>query len=184
MYRDIDNYEGLYAVDEGGNIWSHEKLSPIGIRGGFVKRGGCILKTAKHNRTNHLRVVLTKNGVRKQCFVHRLVALMFIPNPHGLPFINHKDCDPTNNAVSNLEWCTAKQNSIHAYQHGRWTPPNQAGSANSNAQLTESDVVRIRVLHKTIGNCAEISREYGVNPKTINMIINGKRWNTAPFRSN
>lgn len=43
--------------------------------------------------------------------VHRLVAMAFIPNPDNLPCINHKDENPSNNMVSNLEWCTIAYNS-------------------------------------------------------------------------
>jgi len=179
MYKDIKEYEGLYAVDENGDIWSYEKTSPIGNKGAVVKRGGHLLKTNRTKRTAHKRVLLTKNGKRKQHLVHRLVSQAFIPNPENLPFINHKDCDPTNNHVDNLEWCTAKQNSIHAYQNGRWTPPNQAGSKNANSKLTEADVVEIRAIYAEVKNCSEIARRFKVNPKTINMIINGKRWNAA-----
>lgn len=176
MYKDIKGYEGLYAVDENGNVWSYEKTSPIGKNGGVVNRGGLILKPSQQGRTKHQRVMLFKNGKRKSYLIHRLVAQAFIPNPENLPLINHKDCDPTNNHISNLEWCTAKQNSIHAYQNGRWIPPNQKGSANSNCIFTDDDIKQIRKLHESIGSCAEIARQYKVNPKTINQIVNRKRW--------
>lgn len=39
-------------------------------------------------------------------YTHRLVAMAFIPNPDGLPEINHKDLNPLNNRYDNLEWCT------------------------------------------------------------------------------
>ena len=47
-------------------------------------------------------------------FVHRLVAMAFIPNPDNLPCINHKDCNPANNHVDNLEWCDWKYNNNYA----------------------------------------------------------------------
>ena len=51
----------------------------------------------------------------KNRLVHRLVAIAFVPNSQNLPEVNHKDCNPTNNNVDNLEWCTHKQNEAHKY---------------------------------------------------------------------
>lgn len=70
----------------------------------------------------NLRV--TDNGYQvvseghKDLYVHRLVCRAFIPNPENLPCVNHKDGNKLNNDVSNLEWCTPKQNSIHAVVNG------------------------------------------------------------------
>lgn len=64
-----------------------------------------------HKVSGHLQVPLSKNGKIKMFFVHRLVAQTFIPNPNNYPIINHKDENPLNNCVDNLEWCTHKYNS-------------------------------------------------------------------------
>lgn len=73
-------------------------------------------KVLKYNKTKggYLRVTLYKNGKPKHLSVHRLVAIHFIPNPNFLPEVNHKDNNPTNNNVDNLEWCTAQYNSRHS----------------------------------------------------------------------
>ena len=63
-----------------------------------------------YNKNGYLYVSLYYNGKIKTCKIHRLVAKAFIPNPSGLPQINHIDENPHNNVVSNLEWCSAKYN--------------------------------------------------------------------------
>jgi hypothetical protein len=66
------------------------------------------------------RVHLSRVGGRRKIRqVHRLVAEAFLDNPNCLPFINHKDFDPGNNQVNNLEWCTPKWNIRHSVLHGR-----------------------------------------------------------------
>lgn len=59
-------------------------------------------------------VKLHKDKSKKDFKVHRLVAQAFIPNPHNKPNINHKDGNPLNNKVENLEWCTQQENIDHA----------------------------------------------------------------------
>ena len=67
----------------------------------------------------YFQVDLYKNNKRTKHYIHRLVAQAYIPNPLGLPEVNHKDSDRTNNHVSNLEWVSSSGNSIHAVQAGQ-----------------------------------------------------------------
>lgn len=99
-WRDIENYEGLYQVSNLGRVksldYNHTKHEKI-------------LKLLK-NTKGYLFVILYKEGKKKNYLSHRLVAEAFIPNPNNLPMINHKDENPLNNCVANLEWCDSKYN--------------------------------------------------------------------------
>ena len=102
--KDIQGYEGLYAVTSCGKIWSYRSKKFINIR---------------KNRGGYLVVNLSKNGKNTTYQVHRLVAKAYIPNPDDLPQINHKDENKEHNYVNNLEWCTAKYNSNYGTRNQR-----------------------------------------------------------------
>lgn len=76
---------------------------------------GKILK-GSHNPDGYMQVKLTKKKHEsKYIRVHRLVAQAFIPNPENKPQVNHIDGIRDNNIVTNLEWVTNKENSIHSW---------------------------------------------------------------------
>ena len=97
IWKDIKDYEGRYQVSNLGNVKSLKTNK--------------LLYCSKSGRTRkYLRVGLHKNKTRKMFSVHELVAKTFIPNPNNYPCINHKDENPSNNCVTNLCWCTYKEN--------------------------------------------------------------------------
>lgn len=93
-WKDVPGYEGKYKVSDTGKV--------VGKRG-FLLKGE--LTNGKYRR-----VLLLVDGKRERIFVHRLVAIAFIPNPQGFPVINHKDENSLNNCADNLEWCTHSYN--------------------------------------------------------------------------
>ena len=100
IWKDVLGYEGLYEVSNLGNIRSLN-----------YNRKGYVQNLLQHkNNTGYLTVMLTLHGKQKRLLVHRLVAEAFIPNPHGLPCVNHLDESFTNNRANNLEWCTQRYN--------------------------------------------------------------------------
>lgn len=88
-------------------------VSDTGI---IINKKGKELKQQIQNGYAHC--TLTYNKKIKRCNVHRLVAFAFIDNPENKPQVNHIDGNRVNNNVSNLEWCTAKENAIHAVNTG------------------------------------------------------------------
>lgn len=90
-----------------GRVRSVDKMVFNGFS--YYLRPGRVL--AEHLRTNgYYCSMLFKNGKYKCFAVHRLVAMAFIPNPENDPWIDHIDTNPKNNKVSNLRWCTPKEN--------------------------------------------------------------------------
>ena len=51
-----------------------------------------------------------KNQAKTAQFLHRLVALAFIPNPENKPFVLHGNDDTTNYLRENLRWGTQREN--------------------------------------------------------------------------
>lgn len=104
---DIKGYEGLYKISNKGDVISLSKNN------GFLKRKERYLKPTIKPK-GYLDVKLIKDGVSKHFYVHRLVAEHFIPNPNNLPQVNHKDKNPSNNNVENLEWCDNSYNVLYS----------------------------------------------------------------------
>lgn len=99
--KEIKGLEGRYEIWSDGTVWSlitNKKLSPY-------------LSKSKKNNIGYMRIKLTDaNGIRKDYFIHRLVAEHFIPNPENKTQVNHIDENTLNNEMENLEWMTPKEN--------------------------------------------------------------------------
>ena len=84
----------------------HYEVSNLGrVRRADTK---ALLKPTLKN-TGYYGVVLSF-GMKKDAFVHRLVASAFIENPNHEKYVNHKDESKTNNNADNLEWCSCRYN--------------------------------------------------------------------------
>lgn len=142
-----------YEVSTGGHVRSvkHNRLmTPQSNHKGYYKVG---LKSE------------TTGRVQKK-FIHRLVAEAFLPNPDKLPQVNHKNCDKTDNRVENLEWVDGSYNMRHMVANGRST------IAKLNV-VTASEIRELLLLGAAV---KKLARKYGVSPKTIRDIRDGKVW--------
>ena len=163
-WRDIKGYEGLYQVCDLGLVKSVDRVT-TGNRKRMIQ--GTVLRAAE-NSTGYLVVALCKNGKAKMKRVHRLVADAFLLEDSERPYINHKDGNPHNNHISNLERCTQKENVQHAYDTGLRKP---------NRLLTSEQILYAKSAYvpysREFGTGA-LAREFRVDQSVVWKAINNR----------
>ena len=136
------------------------------------------------NGSGYLRVYLYKDGIKKREYIHRLVASAFIENPNNAPFINHKDNDPTNNAVENIEWCTHEENMAWMRKQGRDKRTN--AWLNNLHKSQEKYYKPITATSITTGEVrmfvsVNSTKKYGFEPSSVSQCCNGIRNSHAGY---
>lgn len=161
MRKQVIGYEGLYEVDENGNVYSvrrGKRIVPIKMKSGYYYIHLCHGKDTKQAR------------------LHRVVASAFIPNPENKKQVNHINGNKSDNRVSNLEWCDNLYNMRHAMKIGLFNP---AGENNPSSKLKKEDVNKIReeYCYKTKGkDTRALAEKYGVTNVMISKIVRGECW--------
>lgn len=112
----VAGYEGIYDVSDTGLVRSVDRY--IDLPGEKRRRIRGKQLSPKSSKDGYLFVGLSKGGFVQTCYVHRLVAKAFVPNPNALPEVNHLNGIKTDNCATNLEWCTHRENVLHAYATG------------------------------------------------------------------
>ncbi len=111
-WRDVVGYEDDYMVSNLGRIAMVRTFYVYSRNGrSFTKR--CvphICSTSIAPSTPYRRMTFVKNGEKETQLLHRIIAMAFLPNPDGLPCVDHIDDNPSNSIASNLQWCTYKTN--------------------------------------------------------------------------
>lgn len=181
IWKDIEGYEGLYMVSNLGNVKSMN----------YCHRGYAQNLVPKTNNSGRLWVELANNGKRKPMLIHRLVAMAFIPNPEGLPQVNHIDENPKNNRLDNLEWCTNEYNQRYSYdrhpeRHRDPTKtPYRRKTGRTNGNRKQLCILQVsidgRVLRKW-ENSRTIFIETGMSDWSISECCRGKRKKAYGFR--
>ena len=166
-WREVKGYEGLYDVNDLGYIRSRDRTT-TGNRNRYIF--GKVLSPSMRS-DGYLVVALCKDGKVKMHRVHRIVADAFLPADDTRPYINHKDGNPRNNHVSNLERCTQKENVQHAYDTGLHKP---------NRLLSEEQIAYIKAVYvpysREFGTGA-LARKFGVNQEVVWRYIFGRKKN-------
>lgn len=144
-YLSLDNLEGEiwaeipfndnYLISNKGRVKSLSRIVSNGVRSYLSEEA--ILKPNVTTK-GYLQVQIRHDGKIHQKFVHRLVAIAFLPNEFNYPQINHKNCDKSDNRVENIEWCNNSQNQRHAWGSGLRIVTGKSGRPKKKiVQLTQ-----------------------------------------------
>lgn len=183
MWKDIPGWEGLYQISENGIIKSiFRKVKSS--RWIPVRRVDEKILKPRYDKNGYLRVGLNSEGRQKMHPVHRLVGLTFIPNPENKPQINHINGVKDDNRVENLEWCTASENSIHAFKLGLKVPScpgrGKLGKDNVNSKQVTQYTIDMKVV-AIYGSAMEAARVTGFGRSQICRVCRGVLRKTHGF---
>lgn len=136
----------------------------------------------------YAEVQLWRNNKGTHKRLHRLFAEAYIPNPDNLPEINHKDEDPRNFSLDNLEWCT------HPYNMNYGTVNERRGRNISAAQrgklkpwVAEQKGIPIIAIdgwgNETYYKSArEAGRQLNLDQSSITAVLRGRQKTVHGFR--
>lgn len=171
----VPGHEAFYLVSNFGRVFSKnyrmtgrtEELAQSSLRD---KR--------RASATFYRRAKMWHINKATPTAIHRIVALAFVPNPQGLPMVNHIDGDKGNNRAANLEWCSNAENLRHAERTGLARHP--IGEQHAMALMSDekaAEVMRDVVAAKgRRGAPAEVAAAHGVSLHTVRDMARGKTW--------
>jgi len=179
IWKDVIGFEGLYQVSNTGNVKSMPKHIKNGVSS-FVSE----VNILKNSLTGggYYRVNLRSNSTTKSMLVHRLIAMAFIPNPQGKLYINHKNGIKTDNSIDNLEWCTHRENMVHAFETGlikvdrdvRLKNIGKAIDSNNKKLLNTQTGIYHFGIHK-------VAKEINIQVSSFQRMLQGKKTNITPY---
>ena len=136
-----------------------------------IKSGRILKPHLNHN--GYLKHHLYKHNKLKELFLHRIIAIAFIDNPEEKPQVNHIDENKLNNDLSNLEWCTERENVIHGTRTKRV------------AEKLSQKVIQLDLNDNVLNefeSMVQAGQETGVSRSNISSCCNGKLKSAGGFK--
>lgn len=161
IWEDIPGLAGRYQASNIGGIRS------------CIDGKERIRKTGTNHQGYVVLPIKDAQGKYFTKYVHRLVAMAFIPNPMGLKDVNHKNGIKSDNRVENLEWCTRQYNVRHAYNTGLNKP--LTGFDNPNNKLNKIQIISIFNDSRTT---EQICEAFKISTALVIQIKNGSAWSS------
>lgn len=167
QWASIDGYEASYEVSSHGGIRSLDRQVRYSD-GRVAEISGRVLRPAVDK--NGYRAITLPGGKRQ--YLHRLVAMAFLPQPVDARTVNHLDGDKLNNRVDNLEWVTYRENNVHA----RATGLNRQHGEHCNLSKWSEQCVNAVHRLKATGKLTqrEIASCLGVSEGFVSNVITGR----------
>lgn len=159
-WKEIKGYEGHYLISSSGDVISLN----------YRRTNKAKMLVWKVNNKGYAWVELCKNGIKEQKLIHRIVAETFIDNPKGYKIINHKDENPLNNNVDNLEWCNNSYNALYSMN----LHPDRTHKG-KNMELVIIQLDREGNIVKEWENARTIFLETGMSDYSITEVCRGNR---------
>jgi hypothetical protein len=170
IWKVVPGYVGFYSVSNKGRVRTEFHYRK-GRSGKPVPVNQRILAPCKSG-AGYLAVNLSKHGIIKREYVHRIVLLAFVGEcPEGME-CRHHDGDKHNNKVDNLCWGTHAQNGNDSVE----LRETSIGERNGFAKMTWKSVREARQLHKRGWTQRKIAERFRVSYQTISLIVRHLTW--------
>lgn len=154
VWKEVYGFNVLYEISNLGRV--RTKYSP----GGFYT-GEYVYLSPSDNGHGYQRFNWSTGKTNQTVYVHKLVAQAFIPNPNGYDEVNHKDENKSNNASSNLEWCSHRYNAAYGTRNIRA----------SEKRCVKVECVETGVIYNSV---KEAAVRHGVGITAISNCLNGR----------